>query len=176
VDVAEVGRVDGVLRHLLEGGVDLVAGAAHVGPVRVAVDQRGLLGHVPQRLGVLRVVPGHDQAVALHRGVGVEVGLAVEPLAVGDGGVGALGVELPAVERAADLAAEHRSTVAEVGAEVRAEGVVEVERAVLVPPADQVPRPVVERLRLAHREVVRVAHAEPAERDGEGVAVRHHGS
>jgi hypothetical protein len=77
------------------------------------------------------------------------------------------------VERAAQLAAVDGAAVAEVGAEVRAEGVLHVDGAVGVAPPDQVLLPVVERLGLAGGEVLGVADAEPAERDGKRVPVLH---
>jgi hypothetical protein len=77
------------------------------------------------------------------------------------------------VERADDLAVVDGAAVAQVGAEMGAEGVVDVHLAALVAPADQVAGEVVERLGLTGREVLGVADAEPAERDGEGVAMLH---
>ena len=70
----------------------------------------------------------------------------------------AVGVELPAVERALDLAALDRAAVAEVGAEVRAERVLHVGLAVLVAPGDEVAAEVVERPDGAELELVGPGH------------------
>ena len=167
VHVAEVRRVDAVLRHLLPGGADLVGRGGDRRPVGVVGELRERR-HLPHRRHrLVGVVPGEGQAVDLAHRVGAQAGLLVDPLRVGDLDVGALGVEPPPVERARDAALLHRAAVAEVGAEVRAEGVLHVEVAELVAPADEVAAEVVHRLRRAGRELVRVADAEPAERDRE---------
>ena len=76
-------------------------------------------------------------------------GPAVRPVAVGDVGVVALGVELPAVERAPDLAVLDLAAVAEVGAEVGAERVHHVGLVAGVAPGHEVTVEVVERPRAA---------------------------
>ena len=168
VHVAEVRGVDGVLAHLLDAGLHDVVGL--LGPAELAaVDlQDGL--DLPGGGLAVRVVPGVDEAVALHGRVGADLGLLVGAVGVRDVAVGALGVELPAVERAHDLAALDGAAVAEVGAEVRAERVLHVDAALLVAPQHEVGVEVVGRLGLAHLEVGGLGHREPPGGDGERVA------
>ena len=104
VHVPEVGGVDAVLGHLLPRRVDRVLGADDRGPLGVAVEL-GQLADLPLRLdrGV-GVVPDEGHAVALGHRVRAQRALLVDAVGVRDLGVLALGVELPAVERADDLA------------------------------------------------------------------------
>ena len=81
------------------------------------------------------VVPGHHELVDLDDGVGADAGPLVHPVAVGDQRVQPVGVELPAVERAHQVGPVDVASVAEVGAQVGAERVVEVGLALFVAPA-----------------------------------------
>ena len=82
--------------------------------------------------------PRQHEGTELPHRVGPDAGPLVDAVAVGDAGVAAVAVELPAVEGADELVALDVTAVAEVGAEVRAVRVVEVRGAVLVAPHGQV--------------------------------------
>ena len=75
------------------------------------------------------MVPGEHEAVAHDRRVVAQLRLAVRALAVRDVRARARAVEAPAVERALELVVAHGAAVREVGAEVRAVRVLEVELA-----------------------------------------------
>ena len=170
VHVAEVRAVDAVLGQLLGGGGDR---EVHRGPLASSPrsTSRPWSGISYSRLGALGVVPRHDEVLAdLADRVRAHPGLLVGAGAVGDVGVGAVGVELPAVERADQLAAVDVAAVAEVGTEVRAVGVVEVGGALVVAPQHEVAAEVVAGEHVARLELARPRHLEPPERDVEGVA------
>ena len=161
VHVPEVRRVHTVLGHLLGHRVDQVARPVALAPRRVA--HLGDLGDLPLRLDAVRVAPRHHHPVAHHDGVRAEPGLAVDPLRVRDLHAAAFAVERPAVERALERGADDLAPDAEVRAEVRAVGVLEVELAVLVAPEHEVGAPVPQRGGRTGREVLRVGDLEPAE-------------
>src|SRR5439155_9830778 len=131
VHVLEVGVVEAVLAHLLDARLDRVV----VDVVR-RVGVIGVLGHVdelPLRLVAAWVVPSeHDARVLTYR-ERPQSRLAVGPVRVGDLDVGALAVEGPAVERAADLLALDRTTPTQVGSEVWAVRLLAGDGAVGVP-------------------------------------------
>ena len=168
VHVAEVGRVDAVLGHLLPRRGDLELAGERVAELlpHTGCAELGHLGDLPLRLGLVRVVPGHDQAVALDHRVGAQPGLGVGALAVRDVRVAALGIERPGVERAHDGAPVDAAAHAEVRTEVGAVGVVQVGGAVGVAPQHGVGAEHVPRQHLLLGQFVRPAEGEPAERDG----------
>ena len=111
------------------------------------------------------MVPEEDEAVAVDGRVGADPGLLVGALRVGDAGVAALAVPRPPVVGADQVAALDPPAEGEVGAEVRAVGVHDVGRALVVPPEDEVSRPAAERAHLAGGEVVAVGRPVPGERE-----------
>src|SRR3546814_21187036 len=126
-----------VLGQLLQRSVDDVLGADHRRP-RGVVGELGQLRYLPhgRHLGI-GVVPDEADAVALDDRVGAQRALAVGALRVRDLGVGAFGIELPAVERAHQLAPLARAALTQVRAKVRAESVVDVEGAGVVAPRSE---------------------------------------
>ncbi len=167
VHVAEVGGVDPVLGEVLPRCLDPVDGGLDLGVVLGVVEFRNDR-HIPHRVDALGVVPGHDEAVALHDGIDVEPALGVGALAVGDEGVRALGVELPPVERTGDLTSGDLASVAQVSSEVGAERALEVGCPLVVAPQHLVSAEVHERLGRTGLEIGRPGDLEPAEGNGKG--------
>src|SRR5690606_25759785 len=95
-------------------------------------------------------------------GPGVDAGLRGDLLGVGDRGAGALTVELPGVEGAADVLALDATAIGEVGAEVRAEGVEHLGGAGLGAEEDHVLAEVAHGLDVAGLQLVAEADDEPA--------------
>jgi hypothetical protein len=165
----DVGGVGGGLGHLLPVAPDRVVLAVDVAPP-VFTRELGEVRGVEGRRFVGRVVPGENEAVALHHRIGADAGPPVGALAVGDVDVGALGVEGPVVQGADDPVAVDRAAVTEVGAEVGTEGVHHVGGPGVVSPGDQVAPEVVAGNRLAGRQLVGPGDLEPPERHGHRVA------
>src|SRR5205085_2884211 len=131
-----------------------------VGP---PVDDR----HLPLRgRRLVLVVPGPHHAVLLADRVHAQPGAVVTPRVVGDASAEAVSPELPLVEGAGDVVADHRAAVAEVGAHVGAEGVSQPGLRALRAPYHQLTAEVVERTDLLRRKLVGVSDSEPAERHG----------
>ena len=167
----EVAGVVAVLGHLLQAGGHL-EGVGRVQGVGGVLGLLHLVDLIERGLAGVGVVPGVDEAVGLGDREGPQPGLGVGAVGVGDGDVGAVAVPGPAVEGAAQ-AAVVEDAVAEVGAEVRAVGLVAVQRAVAVPPEDQLGAEVAPGDDLARRDLVGLGDLEPAERQGEREAVAH---
>ena len=175
VHVYEVCPVGGVLRGLLDRGAELPLVDAVLRPVGVT-DLRDRLDLEGGR-DALRVIPGPDDLVALDHRVGkhglLAVGARWHVLRVGDVLAHALAVELPGVEGAGDVLALHLAAVAEVCAQVRAEGVEHARLAALGAEQHQLLAEVVQRLDLAGRELARQADRVPAEGNGKIVTLAH---
>ena len=158
-------RVVAVLGHLLEAGghLERVGRVQGVGGVVGLLDGEDL---VQRDLVRVRVVPGEHDAVGLGHREAPEPGLGVGPVGVGDGHVATGAVPGPAVEGAAEAAVGQRP-VPEVGPEVRAVGLVGVQRPVAVPPEHELGAEVAAGDDLARRDLVGLGDLEPAERQGE---------
>jgi hypothetical protein len=161
VHVVEVRPVDGVLH-------DVLGMRAHV-PGILLVAARPVVGaevgdHRDLEVGslALGVVPDEHEAVALEHGVGAGLGLGGDLVGVGDVLAGALGVELPAVEGAGDAVALHLAAVAEMGADVGAEGLERADLSILAAEQHDVAAEEVDGFHLSPGQLVGIADVEPA--------------
>ena len=118
--------------------------------------------HLPRRGVAGGVVPHEHQPVLLHDRPDAERLRAVGLVLVGDGGVVAVGAPLPPVERALHAVADDLAAVADVGAEVLAVGLQDVQLAVLVAPGHEVLAEVLQGPDLAGGELRRPADLPPA--------------
>ena len=158
VDRLEVRAVDGVLHHFLQACPDDVP--RHRRTPQVAAFEVGNDGQLEGRRRILRMIPAGDEAVAFHHRIRRQAGIGIDLAGIGDGGDRAVAMKAPAMKRTFHCVADDASAHGDVGAEMRAVGVLKMHLSALAPPEDQVAAEATHLAHLSRREIIRLSDVE----------------